>query len=170
MRSQSENNNSLWIKLGGSGFESRVVENMLQIKSESAMVGYLNAVSPFTEDGWFMTGDAVEVKGEYFKILGRKSELINVGGEKVFPQEVENLILEDENVIDVLVYGASNPLTGKIVCAKVKYKTSEPASEIIKRIKTQCRARLQSFKVPVKIEIVEDSFESARFKKSRFNG
>lgn len=167
MRSQSESNGSLWVKLGGEGFESRIVENMLQIKSDSAMLGYLNAESPFTEDGWFKTGDAVETKGEYFKILGRTSELINVGGEKVFPQEVENVILEDENVIDVLVYGAYNALTGKIVCAKIKYNSTEPNAEIIKKIKKHCRAKLQSFKVPVKIELVNESFESGRFKKTR---
>jgi len=170
MRSQSEDNGSLWVKIGGEGYQTRVVDNMLQIKSDSAMIGYLNAESPFTEDGWFMTGDAVEVKGEYFKILGRKSELINVGGEKVFPQEVENIILEDPNVGDVLVYAEDNRLTGKIVCAKVNYKTDEPRAEIIKRIKTHCRSRLQSFKVPVKIELVNKTFESERFKKSRING
>lgn len=169
MRSQSENNGSLWVKLGGEGFESRIVDNMLQIKSGSAMLGYLNAESPFTEDGWFKTGDAVETKGEYFKILGRTSELINVGGEKVFPQEVENVILEDENVLDVLVYGANNALTGKIVCAKIKYNSNEPDADIIKKIKTHCRAKLQSFKVPVKIELVNESFESGRFKKNRIN-
>ena len=50
------------------------------------MLGYLNAESPFTKDGWFKTGDSVEVKGEYIKILGRKSEIINVGGDKVYPE------------------------------------------------------------------------------------
>lgn len=133
------------------------------------MLGYLNADSPFTDDGWFITGDAVEVKGDYFKILGRKSELINVGGEKVFPQEVENVILEDPNVSDVLVFAEDNRLTGKIVCAKVKYNTDEAKTEIIKRIKTHCRSKLQSFKVPVKIELVNETFESGRFKKSRTN-
>lgn len=170
MRSQSENNGSLWVKIGGEGFDVRVVDNMLQIKSDSAMLGYLNAESPFTEDGWFKTGDAVEVKGDYFKILGRKSEMINVGGEKVFPQEVESVILEDTQVLDVLVYAEDNRLTGKIVCAKIKYSTDEPKAEIIKRIKTHCRAKLQSFKVPVKIELVDETFESGRFKKSRMNG
>jgi long-chain acyl-CoA synthetase len=170
MRSQSEGNNSLWVKIGGEGYAIRVVDKMLQIKSDSAMLGYLNADSPFTEDGWFKTGDAVEVKGEYFKILGRKSEMINVGGEKVFPQEVENTILEDPNVVDVLVYAEDNRLTGKIVCAKVKYNTEENKADIIKRIKTHCRLKLQAFKVPVKIELVNESFESGRFKKNRING
>jgi long-chain acyl-CoA synthetase len=170
MRSQSQNNNSLWVKIGGEGFQTRVADGILQIKSDSAMVGYLNAKSPFTEDGWFITGDSVEVDGEYFKILGRKSEMINVGGEKVFPQEVENVILEIPEVEDVMVYAENNAFTGKIVCANIKYNGTETKVEVIKKVKTYCRTKLESFKVPVKIELVNTTFESHRFKKSRVNG
>ena len=169
MRSKSENNNSLWVKIGGEGFQTRVVNGLLEIKSDSAMIGYLNAESPYTEDGWFKTGDSVEIKGEYVKILGRKSEMINVGGEKVFPQEVENVILEIPEISDVLVYGGSNPLTGKIVCAKISYNGDEAKSEIIKRVKRYCREKLEPFKVPVKVEFTETTFENDRFKKSRTN-
>ena len=98
LRSKSKEDNSLWVKVGGEGFQTRIVDNILQIKAESAMIGYLNAPSPFTEDGWFITGDSVETDGDYIKILGRKSEIINVGGEKVYPAEVENVILEINNV------------------------------------------------------------------------
>lgn len=167
MRSQSESNDSLWVKLGGDGYQTRVEDGILQIKSDSAMLGYLNATSPFTEDGWFITGDTVEVKGEFFRILGRKSEIINVGGEKVYPQEVENVILQIKGVVDIIVYGESNPLTGKIVCAKLKYEGDKSKSDISREIKTFCRQNLESFKVPVKIEIVDNTFESDRFKKSR---
>jgi len=167
MRSKSEDNGSLWVKIGGEGYQTRVVDGILQIKSDSAMIGYLNAVSPLTEDGWFVTGDSVEVKGEYFKILGRKSEIINVGGEKVFPQEVENVILGLSFVEDVLVFGEDNRLTGKIVCAKVKYIGSDTQMEIIKQIKQHCRLKLEAFKVPVKIIIAENDFNSHRFKKNR---
>jgi long-chain acyl-CoA synthetase len=169
MRSQSESNDSLWVKLGGEGYQTRVEDGILQIKSDSAMLGYLNATSPFTEDGWFITGDTVEVKGEFFRILGRKSEIINVGGEKVFPQEVENVILQIKGVIDVIVYGESNPLTGKIVCAKLKYEGDKSKPDISREIKTYCRQNLESFKVPVKIEIVDNTFESDRFKKNRIS-
>lgn len=169
MRSKSEGNGSLWVKIGGEGYEVRVVDNMLQIKSESAMLGYLNAPSPFTDDGWFMTGDAVEVKGDLFRILGRKSELINVGGEKVYPQEVESVILEIPEIEDVLVYGEDNNLTGKIVCAKVKYIGDKKTIEIINEIKFNCRKRLESYKVPVKVQIVNESFRSERFKKARIS-
>ena len=170
MRSQSQDNGSLWVKIGGEGYQTRVVDGILQIKSDSAMLGYLNATSPFTEDGWFITGDSVEVDGEYFKILGRKSEIINVGGEKVFPQEVENVILEIPDIIDVMVYAESNALTGKIVCAKIKYSGTETKAEVVKKVKTYCRTKLESFKVPVKIDLVDTTFESNRFKKSRVNG
>lgn len=170
LRSQSEENGSLWVKIGGEGYQTRVVDNLLQIKSDSAMLGYLNAPSPFTEDGWFMTGDSVEVKGEYMKILGRKSEIINVGGEKVFPQEVENVILELPGIEDVLVYAENNPLTGKIVCAKIKYTGPDTKPELVKKVKTYCRTKLETFKIPVKIELADQSFESGRFKKSRLSG
>ena len=90
-------------------------EGLLEIRAESSMLGYLNAPSPFTDDGWFMTGDAVEQQGEYFRILGRASDLINVGGRKVYPAEVEAVIAEVENVKDVSVAGEAHPFTGQVV-------------------------------------------------------
>jgi len=75
LRSKSKSSDSLWVKVGGEGFETRVTNGMLEIRAQSAMLGYLNAPSPFTPDGWFKTGDAVEVDGEYIRILGRKSHL-----------------------------------------------------------------------------------------------
>jgi len=117
LRSKSKKNDSLWVQVGGKGYETRIVGGMLEIKAKSAMLGYLNAATPFTKDGWFKTGDAVEVDGDYIKILGRKSELINVGGEKVYPQEVESVIQEIENVAEVRVYKEKNSIIGNIVCA-----------------------------------------------------
>ena len=59
LRSKSEDSNSLWVKIGGEDYQTRI-KDMLEIKAKSAMLGYLNAPSPFTKDGWFMTGDKVE--------------------------------------------------------------------------------------------------------------
>ena len=131
------------------------------------MIGYLNAESPYTEDGWFKTGDAVEVDGDFFKILGRKSELINVGGEKVYPQEVENLILSIEHVLDVQVYGEKHPFTGNIVCAKIVFDDKCDMEMLKKEIKQTCKKKLQSFKVPVKIFISTETLYSNRYKKQR---
>ena len=170
LRSKSKSSDSLWVKIGGEGFETRVVDGILQIKAQSAMLGYLNAPSPFTEDGWFNTGDAVEVDGEYFRILGRRSEIINVGGEKVYPAEVESLIQEMDNIAEVTVFGEKNPITGSIVCAKVSLKQPEDPKELTLRLKKFCRQRLPAFKVPVKVTIDDSSQHSERFKKIRFNG
>jgi long-chain acyl-CoA synthetase len=170
LRSKSKDAGSLWVKIGGEGFETRVVDGILQIKARSAMLGYLNAPSPLTEDGWLNTGDVVEVDGEYLKILGRKSEIINVGGEKVYPAEVENVIQELRAVREVTVYGERNPITGNIVCADITPATKlneAEQKEIITLVKKHCRQRLQSYKVPLKVKVVGESQHTERFKKAR---
>jgi long-chain acyl-CoA synthetase len=170
LRSRSKSSASLWVKLGGEGYQTRVVDGLLQIKADSAMLGYLNAPSPFTEDGWFMTGDAVEVEGEYLRILGRKSEIINVGGEKVYPQEVENVISEMDGIAEVTVYGEPNPIVGSIVCARVRLIHEEDPRVVARQVKNYCRERLQAAQVPVKVEVVQTNRHSHRFKKIRPTG
>lgn len=167
LQSQSKGNDSLWMRMGGGGFETRVVDGILQIRAESAMLGYMNAPSPFTDDGYFVTGDMVETDGEYFRVLGRRSELINVGGEKVYPQEVEEVMMQLDNVADVVVYGERNPLTGNIVCARVVQREPESRAAYIARLRKQLKTKLQSYKVPVKIVVEEDPAVSERFKKVR---
>jgi long-chain acyl-CoA synthetase len=167
LRSKSKENGSLWVKIGGEGYETRVVDGTLQIKSRSTILGYLNAPSPITEDGWFMTGDAVEQDGEYFRILGRKSEIINVGGEKVYPVEVESVIHAMKNVIEVTVYGEKNTLLGNIVCAKVRLMEPQDPQLFTESLKRFCRSRLEQYKVPVKITVLEQQQYGDRFKKAR---
>jgi acyl-CoA synthetase (AMP-forming)/AMP-acid ligase II len=167
LRSKSRDDGSLWVKIGGEGYETRVVDGILHIKTTSTILGYLNAKSPMSDDGWFITGDAVEVDGDYFKILGRKSEIINVGGEKVYPAEVESIIQEFENVQEVTVYGEKNPLIGSMVCAKIKLKHPEETHDFTPRLKAFCNSRMEKFKVPVKISIIENDHFGERFKKTR---
>lgn len=171
LRSKSKSSDSLWVKVGGEGFSTRVVDGILQIKAQSAMLGYLNAPSPFTEDGWFTTGDSVEVEGEYLKILGRRAEIINVGGEKVYPAEVESVIHEMPGVAEVTVYGEKNPITGNIVCAKVRVVSEidmDPKA-FVSKLKMHCREKMQAFKVPMKVSLESDEQYSGRFKKMRIN-
>ncbi|HIB43923.1 MAG TPA: acyl--CoA ligase [Nitrospina sp.] len=170
LRSKSKGSDSLWVKVGGEDFKTRVVDGLLEIKAKSAMLGYLNAPSPFTEDGWFKTGDSVLTDGEYIKILGRQSEIINVGGEKVYPTEVESVIHEMDNIAEVTIFGKKNAITGNMVCAKIRLENPSDPKEFSKTLKKFCRKRLQSFKVPVKIEIEEQKQYSARFKKIKLQG
>ena len=167
MHSKSEKDDSLWVKVGGDGYKTRVVDGLLEIKAKSAMLGYLNAPSPFTKDGWFKTGDEVLQKGDYIKILGRKSELINVGGEKVYPQEIEDVIQEIDNIKEVLVFGEKNPIMGNVVCAKIRLEKEENRKIINKRIKKYCSERMRSYKVPVKITITDEKLYGDRYKKKR---
>ncbi len=167
MRSKSLSSDSLWVKIGGEDFQTRVVDGLLEIKAKSAMLGYLNAPSPFTEDGWFKTGDAVLVDGEYMKILGRKSEMINVGGQKVFPAEVESVIQQMDGVEEVAVSGEKNMLTGQMVTAKIKLSTAESLQDFKKRMRKFCKGKLENYKIPQKIELVEGNLHGERFKKIR---
>ena len=167
MRSKSKSSDSLWVKIGGEDFETRVIDGLLEIKAKSAMLGYLNAPSPFTEDGWFMTGDAVLEDGEYMKILGRRSEMVNVGGLKVFPAEVESVILLMDGVEDVAISAETNPITGNIVKARVKLNTGETLAEFRKRMRSFCNGKLESFKIPQKVVLIEEMMTGSRFKKMR---
>jgi len=167
MRSKSQGSDSVWIKVGGPGVETRVVDDVLHVRSELAMVGYLNAPSPFDSEGWLSTGDRVEQRGEYFRILGRESDIINVGGQKVFPAEVETVLLEADNVADATVHGVRHPLMGSVVMARLRLHEPETPGELRARLRKHCLARLAPHKVPVRFLLTEESQHNLRYKKQR---
>jgi acyl-CoA synthetase (AMP-forming)/AMP-acid ligase II len=167
LRSKSQSSDSVWVKVGGQGFETRVVDGILQVRSELAMVGYLNAESPFDSEGWLSTGDRVEQRGEYFRILGRESDIINVGGQKVFPAEVETALLEADNVDDATVFGEKHPLMGSVVMARVKLRKPEASGELRVRLRKHCLERLASYKVPVRFHATDEDQYNLRYKKQR---
>jgi long-chain acyl-CoA synthetase len=173
LQTKSLANDSLWLKMGGDGYHTRVVDGKLEIKAKAAMLGYLNAPSPFTPDGWFMTGDAVleenRTDGQYFKILGRISDQLNVGGEKVYPAEIESVLLTMPNVADVAVYGEVNAILGTMVVAKVYLQDAsvEKLPEFRTRMRQFCHNKLEAFKIPQKVLLVNSSLTSERLKKQR---
>lgn len=167
LRSQSRGDGSLWVRIGGEGFATKIIDDILWIKSDYAMVGYLNAPSEFDADGWFNTQDRVEVDGDWFRILGRVTDLINVGGQKVYPAEVEDAILRLPDVDDVAVYGEAHPLLGQIVVAKVATRAPEDAAALKARVRSGCRETLAAFKVPAKVLAADGPLYTARQKKSR---
>lgn len=167
LRSQSRDDGSLWVRIGGEGFQTKVKDDILWIKSDYAMVGYLNAPSEFDEEGWFNTKDRVEVDGEYFRILGRVTDIINVGGQKVYPTEIENVILTLDNIKDVAVYGEPHAMLGQIVVAKVQLHSDEPADSLKKRIRSACMAKLAAYKAPSKVVVSQEELYTVRQKKSR---
>ena len=167
LRSQSRPDGSLWVRIGGAGFETQVRDDILWIRSEFRMVGYLNAPSGFDPEGWFNTQDRVEVDGEWFRILGRVTDLINVGGQKVYPAEVEDVILALPNIDEVVVSGERHALLGQVVVARVMLHEPEALDALRLRVRKACLARLAAYKAPVKVELLETAAYSARFKKMR---
>lgn len=170
LRSRSESSDSLWVKIGGEGFSTRVVDGILQIRAKSSMLGYLNAPSPFTDDGWFKTGDRVEVRGEYYRFRGRTSDIINVGGEKVDPTEVEAVIGVIPGVTDVMVYSEENPFLGSIVVALIHTSRKRALHKFKTDIQASCREKLAPYKVPLKIEFTSRELIEERQKKIRSRG
>ncbi|MBK6517855.1 MAG: AMP-binding protein [Polyangiaceae bacterium] len=167
LRSKSKSSDSLWVKVGGEGFETKVHGGTLWIRAQSSILGYLNAPSPFDAEGWMDTGDEVLVDGEYLRFLGRRSEIINVGGEKVYPAEVESILLEMDGILDAAVRGEKNPITGMMVVARLTVADSSDAANLRVRVRAFCKDRLSPFKVPAKVEVTVDPLHSGRFKRLR---
>jgi acyl-CoA synthetase (AMP-forming)/AMP-acid ligase II len=167
LRSKSRDDGSLWIKVGGEGYQTKVVDGILWIRAETAMLGYLNVASPFDADGWFNTQDAVEQDGEWLRFLGRTSDLINVGGQKVYPAEVESVLLEMDHVLDATVRGEPNPIIGQCVVARVNLRAPEAAADFKARMRRHCHGRLAPYMIPVKVEVATTEQFGVRCKRMR---
>ncbi|MDA7535082.1 acyl--CoA ligase [Verrucomicrobia bacterium] len=100
-------------------------------------------------------------------MIGRNSDIINVGGEKVFPAEVESILMEMPEVLDCLVLGRSNAITGQAICAQIVVRSGVEKRELKRAIRSFCRCRLANFKIPQIIEVVEKTNVGSRFKKLR---
>lgn len=161
LRVKSESRDSLYMKIGGEGVEWKVINKILYIKSKNKMIGYLNADSPFDNDGWYCTKDVVEQKDDLIKIVGRESDVINVGGLKFLPAEVEKVCLEYKGVIHAKVIGKSNPITGQhseVIIEKSDYELNE------KKLLYYLKDNLPRHMVPLRI-IFKKIELSHRFKK-----
>ncbi|HHQ2481158.1 TPA: ANL family adenylate-forming protein [Bacillus cereus] len=120
-------------------------------------------------NNWFHTGDLVEQINQYrFKIISRQSEMINVGGYKVNPIEVENILIKVPGINDVLVKGKENKVTGKILIVDVvKDNSFVSEEELTKSIKQFATENLQKWKVPRIIQFVNEIPKTRTGKKVR---
>ena len=131
LRVRTRERDGLWIQVGGEGVESRMENGELYLRSSRRMEGYLNAPSPFDADGWYPTKDLVECDGEWFRIVGRRDAVINVGGLKVLPAEVEHAALMFPGVALAKAYGRENPVTGmhvELICEPAEGKNPDLAA------------------------------------------
>lgn len=167
LRSKSRDDGSLWVRVGGDGYETKVVDGVLWVRAESALLGYLNAPCPFDAEGWLNTQDQVEQDGEWLRFLGRISEIINVGGQKVYPAEVESALLELEGVVDATVRGEPNPIVGQCVVARVNLSVRETVVDFKTRMRRQLAGKLAPYMIPARIEITDSEQFNARCKRMR---
>jgi acyl-coenzyme A synthetase/AMP-(fatty) acid ligase len=172
LKTISKSSDSLFFKIEDDRYEYKIVDSILYIKSNLNVSGYLNTENTkFDSEGWYNTGDIVESDNEgYLKIVGRINEVINVGGLKVMPNEVESILMQHEGIMDCLVFGQLNPITGQMVSTKIVvdkiYFNNLNDFEIKQDIKNHCKIKLDKYKIPAKIIFVEKLEYTNRFKKN----
>jgi acyl-coenzyme A synthetase/AMP-(fatty) acid ligase len=166
-RTESPEAGSTFLRFEDPNLEWKVIDDELWLRSRTQIAGYLNASNDrFTADGWFRTGDKVEQgPNGTLRILGRMGEMINVGGEKLMPAEVESVILGIPGVSDCRVRGEPHPLTGQTVVVDVVTTLSD--QEVLRSaIRSACRERLARHKTPTRVTFVA-SVSGERMKKVR---
>ncbi len=141
----------------------KVVAASLRLRSARTASRYVGAGVPALMDseGFVDTGDIVERRGQRYHFVGRKDGIINVGGLKVHPEEVEAAINRHAGVWGSLVKSRKSPITGAIVVADVVLKASPDGADagprlvaLEREIIDACRRDLAPYKVPAAVRFV----------------
>lgn len=136
--------------------ELKVEDGELLVRSPNSM-GMYDPLSPAQApvSGWFQTGDLVEIKDDRVHFVGRKSEMINVAGSKVFPIEVERVIRVIPGVFDVRVFGKNSSIAGELVACEIVAAPGQDGQALKEAIVRTCRVQLNSQQQPRLIKLVE---------------
>jgi acyl-CoA synthetase (AMP-forming)/AMP-acid ligase II len=142
------------------GVEMKIVDGSLRIRSKRTAHAYIgrNAVSLTDGEGFVDTGDMVELRGDRYHFVGRRGGIINVGGLKVHPEEIEAVINRHADVRMSRARSRKSPITGAVVVVDVVLAESANASQsdvIRKEILALCKASLAAHKVPAVIRFVD---------------
>lgn len=141
------------------GVELRVSDGRLWIKNEYVGDKYLGDQKEISNHGWVDTGDNVDVTTDRVYFLGRNSGVINVGGNKVHPEVVEEALLSHPIVDMAKVYSKKNPIMGSLVVADIVVKDKERESkDVANEVKRFLSDKLEPFMVPAMVKVV-DSFD-----------
>jgi acyl-coenzyme A synthetase/AMP-(fatty) acid ligase len=136
--------------------EMRLVESSLQLRSARTAARYVGSADRLAADGFVDTGDIIEQRGARCYFMGRKGGIINVGGLKIHPEEVEAVLNRHPAVRAARVSGRKNPITGAIVVAEVVLKDGIAGDAALKNtILETCRAHLAPAKVPAGLRFID---------------
>jgi acyl-coenzyme A synthetase/AMP-(fatty) acid ligase len=152
--------------------EMCVVDQALRIKSGCVALGYLgdDPAALVDDDGFVDTGDIVELRDDRYHFVGRRGGVINIGGQKVHPEEIEAVINCHPDVRMSRVRARKNPMTGAIVVADVVPVAKHMPLEALKgEIIEACRSTLARHKVPASIDFVTTIEVAASGKLVRVN-
>ena len=146
------------IDRAGAAVEMRVLDGTLRIRSKRTAGDYVGETMPLhDEDGFVDTGDLVQMRGDRYFFMGRRGGIINIGGQKVHPEEIEAVINEHAAVRMSLVKSRPNPILGAVVAAEVVLADCAEvydAALVRREIDQACRERLPTWKVPASIRFV----------------
>jgi acyl-CoA synthetase (AMP-forming)/AMP-acid ligase II len=120
---------------GSKGYAWKIVDGELWVRSPARALGYLTGeIGGFAAEGWFRTGDVAEyLPDATISVRGRRQDVINMGGEKILPSEVEGLLLSHPKVEDCRVFAAPNVLLGEVVAAEIVWTGVERSSVAVKQ-------------------------------------
>jgi acyl-CoA synthetase (AMP-forming)/AMP-acid ligase II len=150
------------------GVELRVDDGELIVRSANAMQGYDRAGAPASAPAMdYRTGDLVEISGDRVYFVGRLTDTINVGGNKVHPVEVERVLRAVPGVADVRVFAKRSSIAGELVACHVVPDEGIDIEQLRKRLMTICLDHLNSFQRPRAIEFVSEIALESSGKMSR---
>jgi acyl-coenzyme A synthetase/AMP-(fatty) acid ligase len=138
------------------GVEMRVEEGELWVRSANAMIGMGSAPGESSRPAgeWIATGDLVERVGDRWFFVGRRTEVINVGGNKVHPLRIEQVVLEDPDVLEARAFARSSSLVGQMVACELMVRPGADGGEVCRRVGETCRQRLAPHERPRFLEVV----------------
>jgi acyl-coenzyme A synthetase/AMP-(fatty) acid ligase len=136
------------------GVGLRVQDGELHVRPVNGMRGYLHVHAARSADSWIGTGDLVDVDGDRVRFRGRRHDLINVGGSKVNPATVEDVVRACPHVLDARVYGKRNALVGELVAADVVGDGALDEAQLSEGVKQHCAARLLPAERPRVVRVV----------------
>jgi acyl-coenzyme A synthetase/AMP-(fatty) acid ligase len=158
-----------WLERGIDGIGLRIHNGVLQVRSPRGMKGYVGRTEApvLTDDGWLMTGDLVEQAGDRVYFSGRQDTMLNVGGAKVRPEEVEQVLLSLPEIADARVYGVRNPITGVVLAVDIVAQPGQDMARLKTTLSASLRARLEPYKVPRIFHFVSNIAVSEAGKKKK---
>ena len=152
-------------QVSSDGIEMKIESDELLVRSANCMLGYddcfssskSQSLSETTQQSlqeWLPTGDLVEVRDRRVLFIGRRTEIVNVGGNKVHPLDVERVLREMPEVLDARVYGRSSSIAGQLVACEIVVKAGTDETSIRQKVISHCTQWLTVFQRPRVIEVV----------------